>query len=168
MRTRRILTVVGLLAFLAAEVLGVWVWVVSANSPTHYADLFDEFALPGSWELVHVEIKAPGVDWCVPGIGVCPSVTRYYLADADPANAFETMRQVVTEAGFQQDNGLGGGCRQDGSTTTCVLPARRGADHLWIVILDRGESDTYIRGSEGYRVGAPNRALIRITAAPTY
>jgi hypothetical protein len=169
-RVKLILSAVAFVASAAAVLFGFWIWVVAQNNPTPYADILDEFAVPGSWELTHEEIHAPGVNACVPGLSNCPSITRFYLVDADPKDSFDTMSGLVTSAGFQVDTSREPSCNENGTSgpVTCVLAAIRGKAHLWIVFWDRGELTSYTRSQQSFTVGAPNRSVVRIAVGPQY
>jgi hypothetical protein len=164
-----VVAMLAIVALLFVLPLALWVWVVSVNAPTHYADVFDEFAVPDSWALAHIEIKAPGVDACVPAIGDgdCPAVTRDYLVDADPSDAFNVTRQMVTHAGFQVEQRQVAACSTNGpgGPMSCYLSAVRGSDHPRVIVSDRGELVSYYRGLKRFTVGAPGRSLVAIVVA---
>jgi len=187
MRAKRLLPV---LAALVGLPLAVWTCVVIVYNPSHYIAVVDELAVPASWELAHTEIKAPGLDACVPIFGNCPSVTRYYLLDADPGEVVAAAKEIVRASGFTVDvrvaprdwcdPGLLGATPRPcptkviedcvpngrGGPVTCWVTASRGQDRLTIVISDRGERATYYVGSESHFVGAPNRSVAAIRAGP--
>lgn len=102
----------------------------------HYAAILDELAVPGGWNLVRTEVRAPDAEIsCDPFFGgSCPSVTRFYLAEGEPLALYEAAQGAVTAAGFRIDRELIASC--DGSPTgpSCSFESMRDQDQIRISI----------------------------------
>ena len=161
-RERRLLPT--LLVALAIVITLAWVGYQAATDPTPYAHALDELATPATWTRPHDDVADRGF------ILSYTRVTRFFLVDGDPDGISLDVRRFVAAAGYTVDASFAPGCSRNGPNgpMTCTIAATRDRMHLWIVVFDRGQLVPYLtRGGEPY-AGAPDRAVVRISAGDGY
>jgi hypothetical protein len=128
---------------LAAVVLAVLVVGCGRPDLSHYQAVLDELVVPAGWEQAREAIKAPdGPDPCASLLPECPSVTRYYLVLGTAVDAYPSVKQMVTDAGFGLDLDTGPACDLPPGSNACALAGTRGDDKIRVTIYKPGSDVT--------------------------
>ena len=160
---------VGLTLLVAAAIvtIAVALWsrsgYLDAMDPAPYAPVLDELHFPSSWSVPHEDVAQAGAV-----LAAGPSVSRFYLVDADPKDTVTIAEHVATDAGFTVDRGFSGTCSRhpepNGPIARCYVTAVRGTTRLSITIFARGERISYSPHGDGPEAGAPNLSVVRVQA----
>jgi hypothetical protein len=149
-------------AAIVAVAIAVWIGYMVATDPGPYGRVLDELTFPEAWAVPHADVEQR--TFLYGG----SRMTRFYLADADPAETATVVERVVTAAGFTLDRSTCHRNPSDGPIETCTVAAIRDTTHLWIVMHARGRRVSYsFRGGEP-TAGAPNLSVVRVQAGAGY
>jgi hypothetical protein len=163
LRPRRAL-VVALGATIVVPLAAVVGYLI-ATDPSPYERVLGELRFPAAWLVPHAHVEQRAI--LLGGA----RMTRFYLVDAEPADAASVVEQVVTAAGFTIDRSWGQTCHRnpsDGPIESCTVAAIRGRIHWWIVAFARGARVSYsFQGGEP-AAGAPNLSVVRFQAGASY
>jgi len=131
----------------------------SGPDAAHYEAVLDELEIPTTWELVHTYVQAPDMENdCSRLFPSCPSVTRSYLVDGEPIDAYPVAKQVVLDAGFEIDQEISPDCDLPPSLAACVFNAVRAEDWIRVNIFNPGDDVA------GLGIADPNRSMVRLTS----
>jgi hypothetical protein len=88
---------------------GLSIWYQVATDPSPYGRVLNELRFPGAWTVPHPVSEHRSI--LISG----PSITRFYLVDAEPNETVPVIERVVTDAGFTLDRSFGGTCHRNPS-----------------------------------------------------
>jgi hypothetical protein len=156
--------VIGILGL--TVVLGVY-YYASYLSPglraQPYVQAVDRLDLPSNWEVARTTVKQTGY---VGGCGrmldpYCPSVTRYFWANAPLGDVWQETRALLADAGYEVDE-------DDEVACLRALLANRSCSMTLIVDPNTRLDLTLYRPGDGDvpDLIRPDRALVRLTAWP--
>jgi hypothetical protein len=128
------------------------------TNPTRAFSLLDGLAIPPSWQLAHTATS--------PSLIFYSWAARYYLVDAEPEQATEAARVLLTTAGWPVETGAWKDCTTNGPTgpMSCWLRADLGRNILMVSVWDRdrGLESDYGAGDNDFRVANPTRLVVRV------
>jgi hypothetical protein len=134
----------------------------AAMDPARFGPVLDELRFPDGWAIPHTDVPQRG------GFDVGPSVTRFYLADAEAEATVPEIERAVTNAGFALDRHFGPGCSRDpypdGPIAYCSVAGVRGTTHVYVTTFARGERVPYFRSGGEPMAGVPGRSVVRVQA----
>lgn len=134
------------------------------TDPSPYRQALDELKFPDAWTVPHADVEQRAI------LLTGTHVTRFFLADADPAETVAVVERIVIAAGYTVDRARGGCLRNpsDGPIESCTVAAIRNKLHLWIVMFARSEPVSYSFQGGDPAAGAPNLSVIRVAAGAYY
>lgn len=149
----------------------VLVAACSSVDASHYATVLDQLSYPSTWQLAHTRTQRlggpdkamdptrPGDDIdCMPGLGDCPSVTRYFVVAGSPADGYTQAKKFMSSGGFAVREDLPQDCWFGPGDVACVLDATKGPDHLFVNFYYPSIQ------AEGIRAPDTDHIVVRLTA----
>lgn len=145
-------------------VAAVAIVVLGCGGPTaqQFEATLDALDLP-AWQLTHTTVASPdGPDPCVRVVNpYCPSIRRYYAADADPAQNLRAVKDAVVAAGFAIEEELHPECDQLSSGPVCSLAAVKDGARLEVNVHPPGEDVDHLG------IAVDDLSIVRITVRPS-
>ncbi len=128
--------------------------------PAHFAAVLDELSVPAGWQLVYTTIREPGGEReCDPSVQPdCASVTRFFLVDGEPVDAFPGAKQMLVDAGFEVEEEVAPACDLRPKGIACWLRAFLEGDRVTVFLFTPGFE------AEGLGLAQAGQSLIMVAA----